>query len=129
MHSLKVVGGNVRLDGASTTTNGDLTFTNAITLIGDSTLTSILGNILLSSTVDGAFDLILNANSIQINGAVGSTTALDTFQIVLGTGNTFNSIRAASIEQLAGTSTFNAMTATTSSGINLKGSSFTLAAM
>ena len=56
----------------------DITFNNAATLTANAQVLAGNGDITFSSTIDGAFDLTLNAaGAITLTGNVGGTTPLD----------------------------------------------------
>jgi hypothetical protein len=62
----------------------------------------------------------------MINGAVGGGTRLGVFTINSGVSNTTGAITASSISQVAGSTTFGALSTSGALGINLTGSSYTL---
>src|SRR5207245_730290 len=72
-------GGSTRIDGG-VTTSGAQTYNDALTLNGNTTLTSTAaGNISLTKTVDGTLSFALTVNTAgttTLGGAVGATTAL-----------------------------------------------------
>ena len=75
------VTGTTRFNNAAGTTACDQNYGGAVTLGSDVTLTSDNGNITFNSTMDGNQFLTLSAGSgtITVNGAIGSTTPLNTF--------------------------------------------------
>ena len=77
LSSLDVTGAGA-LNGGSITTTGAQTYSGAVTLGANDTLTSSGGGaITLASTVDGAFALTVNtAGTTTFGGVVGGTTAL-----------------------------------------------------
>ncbi len=72
-----------------TTTGDNISFANAVTLTGNSaydTGTGVGGNISFTSTIDGAFALVLDAGdgTVSFGGAVGFTTPLSSLDITTG---------------------------------------------
>jgi len=124
--------GAVSLSGNLTTTNDEISFNSAVTLIGDTALNTGagIGDITFKNTVDGAANLTLNAGTGNINlaGAVGSNTRIG--NLIIESVNDVNatSITAASITQSSGTgtSTFSDLNTNTTQGINLNGNNFNL---
>ncbi|OKH33702.1 hypothetical protein NIES2119_22540 [[Phormidium ambiguum] IAM M-71] len=122
--------GAVSLSGNLTTTNDEISFNSAVTLIGDTALNTGagIGDITFKNTVDGAANLTLNAGTgnITLGGAVGSTTPLNNLTINNANNVNATSINAASITQTSGTgtSTFGDLNTNSASGINLTGNSF-----
>ena len=109
---LNVLGGNI----ASTTAgNSGISFATGVTLQNDiamSTGGAAGDNILFSSTLNGAQDLVLTTGAggdITFNGAVGGVTRLGAIQITAANDVTAIAITAASLEQITGqgTTTFN----------------------
>lgn len=125
--------GAVSFGGTLNTTNNTISFAGPITLNGTTSLNSggTGANITLSNTVNGAQSLSLAAGSgdILLSGIIGGTTPLSALTFTSGHNVTIQqAITANSISQVAGTgtSTFNGtLSATTSSGIVLTGSTFT----
>jgi hypothetical protein len=72
------VAGTTKISTAGITTSGLQTYTGAVTLGANTTLTATAsGNITLSSTVDGGFGLLVqSASIITLGGAIGGSTAL-----------------------------------------------------
>jgi filamentous hemagglutinin family protein len=124
--------GAVSLLGKLTTTNDDINFKSAVTLIGDTILDTGLGigDIAFNNTVDGGANLTLNAGigKINLGGAVGSNTRLGNLIIDSVSDVNAKSITAASITQKAGTgtTTLGDLNTNTETGINLTGNSFVL---
>ncbi|HWE59081.1 MAG TPA: hypothetical protein VG228_05235 [Solirubrobacteraceae bacterium] len=76
--SLSVLGAGGTELQADASTTGDQTYTGAVTVSGDSTLTSTgNGTITFDSTVDGGHALTVNTGgNTSFNGAIGGSTAL-----------------------------------------------------
>ena len=79
-------GGTVNLGGILTTTNADMTINSTLTLTADSTLTTGAGGggITLGSTVDGGYNLTINAGTgdfTATSGDIGGTTALTSLDV------------------------------------------------
>ncbi|NCV28461.1 MAG: hypothetical protein EBW69_06670, partial [Nitrosomonadales bacterium] len=73
--------------GADVTTSGTQTYTGAVTLSNDVTLTSTSSNLSYSS-IDGAYDLTIIADSaLTLTGDIGSSSALNTLDISTTSGN------------------------------------------
>ncbi|NBZ97539.1 MAG: hypothetical protein EBS46_02025, partial [Proteobacteria bacterium] len=111
------VSGPSNLGANVTTTANSQTYTGAVTLSVDTTLTDA-GNILFSSTVDGGYTLtIVNTASgnITFTGAVGGTTPLTGLDI------TTNTLTAAAIKS-TGTLSVNNALASSITGIISDGS-------
>ena len=124
-------GGSVNLNGSVASNNANISFANAITLTGSSSLSTGgigIGNIHISSTVDGANDLSLTAGTgtITLSGAVGGGTRIGALTINSGVANTTGAITAASVAEVAGSTTFGALNTNQAAGINLFGTTFTL---
>lgn len=123
--------GTVQLNGSVIDALSNVSFANPITLTGNSTINTSgsSGNITLSSTVDGNFNLNLVAGSgtINLSGAIGSGTSIGNLTITSGVVSTTQSITAASISQLAGSGTYGALNTSQLAGIDLQGANFTLA--
>ncbi|MBS0652598.1 MAG: hypothetical protein JSR39_03630, partial [Verrucomicrobia bacterium] len=123
--------GTVSMSGLLHTDSADITFNNPITLLNPTTINSDgSGDILISSTIDGATDLTLDSgtNSITVLGAIGGTTPLNNFVIADAKDASFQAINAQTITQSAGTgtTTFNAaVTTSLASGLGLTGNAFT----
>ncbi|MDN3506698.1 MAG: filamentous hemagglutinin N-terminal domain-containing protein [Simkaniaceae bacterium] len=120
--------GAVNMSDSLLTSNDDITFAGAITLMGDSSVNSGSGSgdILFNSTIDGAFDLTVNAGAGDITFAdvVGSTTRLGTLQINGATNITSGAIAAGEIScsSILGTASFNgALDTNTAAGIDISG--------
>ena len=124
------IGGTVNLAGLIFANDANITFTNPITLIGTTTLNSDgAGDILISSTIDGLYDLIYIAGTgnITVNADIGDTTPVSSVTIRSANNVTTEAISSGIISQNAGTgtSTFNgAFTTTLPDGISLTGSAF-----
>ncbi len=125
------VGGTVQLNGTVTSVSSNITFANAITLTGASSISSGTGagDILFSITVDGNNNLSLGAGAgaISFGGAVGGGTRIGVLAINSGAVSTTQGISAASISQLSGSGTFGALNTNQAAGIHLQGTTFTLA--
>ncbi len=125
--------GAVSFAGSITADNAAISFASPITLFGATTLNSGLGsgNINLSQTVQGAFDLSLNSGTgtITIGGNVGTAiTPLTSFTIARANNVSTQAIFASTISQLigTGTTTFNgALNTSAAGGISLLGTDFT----
>ncbi|MFB2876810.1 CHAT domain-containing protein [Floridanema aerugineum] len=124
--AFKQVGeGVVSLAGKLTTTDDEISFKSAVTLIGDAALNTGtgIGDITFNSAVDGGANLTLNAGigKINLGGAVGSNTRIGNLIIESATDVNAKSITAASITQTAGTGVTNLGVLDTNSpqGINL----------
>ncbi|HEX6930361.1 MAG TPA: hypothetical protein VF267_13985, partial [Gammaproteobacteria bacterium] len=79
-------GTGITVAGTQTSSAGDIDVTGAITLADDVSMSA--GNISLDGDVNGAFDLDLDAagGDIDINGDVGTTTALRDLTLASDTG-------------------------------------------
>jgi hypothetical protein len=127
-------GSTVSLSGDLHTNSADITFTRPINLIAPTRIDSDgSGDILISNTVDGNTDLVLNAGpaTIQATAVIGGTTPLNSLTIESAGDATFIAISAGSIAQLAGTglTSFNGVLTTTQpAGIVLAGNQFTFQA-
>ena len=86
--SLKVTGGTITLSADVLTDNGAITFTGAVDLAGDVTVSSGAtgGAITFTSTVDGGHALTVSAGSgtVDFQGAVGGTTKLASLTVTGG---------------------------------------------
>ncbi|MBS0653703.1 MAG: hypothetical protein JSR39_09320, partial [Verrucomicrobia bacterium] len=86
-------GGPVFLTGSITTSDQDITFTNAVNLTGSTTLSSGAGagNILFSSTLDGAqmLDLTAGTGAITFTGSVGSINSIGDLTVHSSNGVTY----------------------------------------
>jgi hypothetical protein len=125
---LQAGGGAVHLNGVVSSNSSNITFTDALSLTGSSAILTGtgIGNIRLLSTIAGAgndLTLTAGAGSITLNS---SATGIGTFTIVSGSESTISAISAAHILQLAGSTTFGALTASGALGISLTGSVFAL---
>ncbi|MFB2896930.1 CHAT domain-containing protein, partial [Aerosakkonemataceae cyanobacterium BLCC-F50] len=124
--------GAVSLAGKLTTTNDEISFKSAVTLLGDAALDTGagIGDITFNNTVDGGKNLTLNAGigKINLGGALGSNTRIGNLIIESATDVNGTSITAASITQKAGTGVTNLGVLDTNSpqGINLNGNIFNL---
>ena len=109
----------------------DISFLSPLTLVGTSALVAG-GNILFSDTIDGSYNLSLNAagvaSDIIFTGALGSIIPISNLAISSARNVTSGTITASSITQSAGsgTSAFNGVLSTSeASGINLTGTNIT----
>ena len=130
-------GGNVSAAGSVTTSGDAITFTNAVTLTAALSLNTTSGaatgaNISFASTINGGFDLTLNAGTagtIALGGAVGGSTRLGKLTFSNSGGATASgNILAASVTQTAdaGTTDFKGTINTnTSAGVNITGAAVT----
>jgi hypothetical protein len=120
----------VSLSGTIHASNANISFANPITLIEDTTLNSNGGgDILISDTIDGAFDLIYTAGtgSITLAADIGATIPVSSLTITTAANVSTQAISAGTIVQNAGTgtTTFHGALATTlPSGISLTGTGF-----
>ena len=127
-------GSTVSLSGDLHTDSADITFTRPINLIAPTRIDSDgTGDILISNTVDGNTDLVLNAGpaTISATAVIGGTTPLNSLTIESAGDAIFIAISAGSITQLAGTglTSFNGVLTTTQpAGIVLAGNQFTFQA-
>jgi hypothetical protein len=125
-------GGSTDLSGTIITNGTNISFSNPVLLVGTASLStgSGVGNILFSSTLDGAQNLTLatgNGN-ITFTGAVGSTTPIGTLTINTTNNVTANALQASVYNQTAGSgiSTFNgAVSLTGASGFSFVGTNAT----
>ncbi|MCC6128156.1 MAG: hypothetical protein IT584_03035, partial [Chlamydiae bacterium] len=128
------VGGTVNLSGTIHASNANVTFTNPILLTGAATLNSNEGgDILVSSTVDGPYDLVYTAGTgnITLAANIGSITPVNSLTITTANNVSTQAISAGSINQNegSGSTIFNgALVSTQMSGINLTGTAFTFEA-
>ncbi len=123
-------GGTVHLSGTIHASNANVTFANPITLTETATLNSNGGgDILISSTIDGPYDLIYTAGTgnITLAGIIGGTTPVLSLTITTAANVSTSAISAGSITQNAGSglSTFGALTTTLPAGISVTGTAFT----
>ncbi|MFB2892056.1 glycosyltransferase, partial [Aerosakkonemataceae cyanobacterium BLCC-F50] len=122
--------GAVSLAGKLTTTDDEISFKSAVTLLGDTALDTGagMGDITFNSAVDGGANLTLNAGTGKVNlgGALGSNTRIGNLIIASATDVNAKSITAASITQKAGTgvTTLGDLNTNSEAGINLTGNSF-----
>jgi hypothetical protein len=125
--------GPVSLAGSITTANANISFSSPMTMGGNVSLNSGTGagNITLSQTVQGAFDLAFNSGAgvITLGGNVGTAlTPLTAFTITNAGNVSTQAIFSSSINQAggSGTTTFNgALNTTGGAGISLMGTAFT----
>lgn len=91
LSSLSVSGSSV-VNGAAITSSGGQTYSGAVTLGGDTTLTSTGGgNIAFGAAVNGGFQLTVNtAGTTTFGGAVGSGTALNSLTTDAGGSTVLN---------------------------------------
>ena len=117
--------GAVSLGSNITTTIGAISFAAPITLIGATNLNSVAanGNIIFSSTIDGAQALSLSAGggNINVNGTIGAITPLSSFTTVSDNDVTLENIGTVGS---AGISGLTSLTSTTN--INLMGTTYNL---
>ncbi len=126
--------GSVQLVGSIITTGDAISFASAVTLFGNVSLITGTGsgNITLSSTVQGAFNLTLDSDggNTTLGGAVGTAMVpLTSVTIAHANNVTAQAITAGSITQQTGSglSTFNgALLSTGASGISLTGTNFAI---
>ncbi|MBS3904607.1 MAG: hypothetical protein KGZ39_04715 [Simkania sp.] len=126
--------GSVQAANSITTTNNTIQFNGAVVLTGSAVLNTGtgIGDIVFSSTVDGASALILAAGtgSITIAGAVGSSTRLGALTIASATNVTTAGIKASSINQTVAstgtTSLIGTIDCNGSFGVQLLGSTITV---
>jgi hypothetical protein len=101
--------GGISTAGDVTTTNDNVTYVSATVLTGDIAIDTGAGagNILFSSTVDGAQNLTLTAGTgnITMSSLVGDATPLAAILINSAADVTTNGVRAASFTQTTGTGT------------------------
>ena len=125
--------GSSLISGSVTTTNGSILFIKAVAVSGTASLTASNSlttsyDITLSSTLNGPGSLTLNAGStgnIDLIGAAGGSSRLNVLTFTNANQITTSSITAASIVQIAGTTTeIMGDLNTTSGGISLAGSVF-----
>ena len=93
------VSGASSLNGA-VNTSGMQNYGGAVTLAGDSSLTSGSGGITFMSRIDGTQSLIVNAGdgNALFNAALGGTTRLGSLSVISGGATTFNgNVLAASV--------------------------------
>lgn len=119
-------GGGVSLGGTVRTTNSNLSFADAISLIGTTSLStgSGAGNITLSSTVDGAqdFTLTAGAGNITFSTALGATMRLGAVTFVSGNLINIRDITATSITLTSCSDTFSLGTPLLTGNFNTNGS-------
>jgi hypothetical protein len=121
--------GAVSLGRTINTTNANISFAGPITLASATTLNTSgtgTGDITLSSTLDGSFDLNLFAGTgnIMMQGTVGNAARLGIITVNTATNVTTPSLKAASFSQLSGSgiTTLNGPTDTnTSAGVSIVG--------
>ena len=116
--------------GSNVSSLGALQFAAPMTLTHSATLNSGGGNLTLSNTVDGDFNLTLTAGTgnISLSNALGSITPLDLVQFNSAANVTAAAINADSIEQTSGSGTTHftgSLSTTGMNGISLTGTSFT----
>ncbi len=124
-------GGSTQLGGSIVTTTGSVTFTNPIILQGLSSLSTNggSGNISILDSINGNYDLSLLAGlgTISFSNRLGSLSSLGNLSIISGNVNTTQSIKANSLKQLSGAGTYRELTTLSDQGVQLTGSTFTLA--
>ncbi|MBL0718401.1 filamentous hemagglutinin N-terminal domain-containing protein [Piscinibacter sp. Jin2] len=81
--SLGLTAASILLDGGTITTSGNQTYNGAVTLGADTTLsaTAPAGTVSFGSTVNGARSLAVSAGVVDLNGAVGGSTALTSLEL------------------------------------------------
>jgi fibronectin-binding autotransporter adhesin len=69
--------------GGTITTSGVVSFAGASTLVRDTTITSSNNNVTFGSTIDGEFELVINAGSgvATLGGAIGGTAAVARLEV------------------------------------------------
>ncbi|QDC95766.1 filamentous hemagglutinin N-terminal domain-containing protein [Candidatus Methylopumilus universalis] len=69
--------------GGTITTSGVVSFAGASTLVRDTTITSSNNNVTFVSTIDGEFELVINAGSgvATLGGAIGGTAAVARLEV------------------------------------------------
>ena len=104
------VSGATALNGGSVATTGAQTYTGAVTLGADTTLSTESAAISFASTLDGGHDLTVNnaGGDVTFGGVVGGTTRIGALAVdTAGATNFAASIKAASVTtDAAGTVTF-----------------------
>ncbi|HUN47612.1 MAG TPA: filamentous hemagglutinin N-terminal domain-containing protein, partial [Stellaceae bacterium] len=76
----------ISLDGGTYHSGGDQTYAGPVSLLADTSVTSDSGSVLFGSSIDGAHALtVLASQAIEVDGLIGSITALDSLTF---TGNT-----------------------------------------
>ena len=115
-------------DISTAATNANIAFTGPVTLTNGVSVSTgaAAGNILFSSTIDGARTLGLTAGtgSITFTGAVGGGTRLGAISIASATNVLANAITAASLSQAAGSGTTSlngGVNTNTATGVSLTG--------
>jgi hypothetical protein len=127
-------GGTVNLAGTIHANDANISFANPITLMGATTLNSDGGgDIVISSAIDGPYDLVYDAGTgnITLAADIGDVTPVSSLTISSANNVSTQAITAGFIVQTegSGTSTFNgALKTTLSNGINLTGVAFSFEA-
>ncbi len=126
LHNLTATSSNIQV-GENIILNNQLIMNGPVQLLGDVTITGT--SLLFSGTIDGAYDLSLDAGAsgtIVISNQIGNIARINTLTFIEASGITTQGIYADSIVQTAGTTTiFNEFLDTTGvDGISLTGSSF-----
>lgn len=124
--------GNISFQGTLNTVNSPISFASPIALT-DATVMDTgagVGNIKLSSAVNGAFGLTLRSGTGDMSlAAIGPATRLTSLTLGSGKEITTSSIRTNTISQLAGSSTTTfteAVNTDAVGGISLTGTSFSV---
>lgn len=123
--------GTISLSGTLHASNSNITFANPLSLTNTTYINSDGGgDILISSTIDGAVDVDLTAGTgnITILANIGDTTPVNSFTVESANNVTTQAISAGYIDQVSGTglTTFNgALTTSAINGISLTGNQFT----
>jgi hypothetical protein len=101
-----------------TTTNAPITFSNALTLGGNTTLNAGSGTVTFGNTVNGNYNLTATAGTITTNGAWGGSTALRAVSLTsANTSFTLPNLTSTNNVALnAGTGTITTGTITTGAG-------------
>ncbi|HTW34186.1 MAG TPA: hypothetical protein VMD53_06190, partial [Rhizomicrobium sp.] len=123
------VSGTMTLDGGAVTTSGNQTYTGAVTLGDDNTLTSTGGSVDFGSTVDGAQALTVNATSgaTTFGAAVGGSTPLTTLDVDTGALSIGGNITTSGNEQITVVGGGDALTVPSGDTLKSTGGNITLA--
>ncbi len=119
--------GDVILEGAGVTlagsnlasANGSVSLTGPVTLTGDASITAA-DQALLDGTIDGGFDLIVDADSTVITADIGAATKLAKLEIV-GALDLQANIHAAEAVRIDGTTTLSGSSSIAAAAIELGG--------
>ncbi|TBV17453.1 filamentous hemagglutinin N-terminal domain-containing protein [Stutzerimonas kirkiae] len=99
------VSGSAQLNGGTLATTGDQTYRGAVTLAGDTVLTTTGGSVGFDSTLDGGHDLRIDsaAGDVTFSGNVGDSERLGALNVnSSGTSHFGASLKAAALETDAG---------------------------